>query len=277
MLEFYLLDVRESKGFLPNLKTINKVPIELKGLEERTLEKKILKLMKGIWKLTNSYRLVKPGRMDEEPTFYINDEVGSSICHSDTPNTKMSPLIYSPNCDSEDAQTMTYSVVWAVNDIKYNEYFYRDFLYGIDETKWRSSRLLPWFNVFEEYFLGEWEKFKNTPPSVDALALHKDYQENYPSPSVIDWDVAHQGPIPVYTDYERVAEFLKDPRFKIVDNQKDAKILWLAWDYESKGFKEWGIDEANTYVNFFKKEGALVIKSHIANMINTTLRDTSCI
>jgi hypothetical protein len=45
-----------------------------------------------------------------------------------------------------------------------------------------------------------------------------------------------QGPIPVYTDYDRVAEFLKDPRFKIVENYQDAKVLWLAWDYESKGF-----------------------------------------
>ena len=103
MLEFYILDTKDARGYLPNLKTINKIPIEMKGLEERSLEKKILQLMNGIWKLSNSYRLVRPGRMDEEPTFYINDEVGSSICHSDQPNTKMSPLIYSPNCEAEDS------------------------------------------------------------------------------------------------------------------------------------------------------------------------------
>ena len=153
MLEFYILDTREARGFLPNLKTINKIPIDkLKGLEERSIEKKILELMNGVWKLCNSYRLVKPGKMDEEPTFYINDEVGCSICHSDQPNTKMSPLIYSPNCEPDDSQTMTYSVVWATKDIKNNEYLYRDYLHGIDETKWRSAKLLPWFNVFEEYF-----------------------------------------------------------------------------------------------------------------------------
>ena len=110
--------------------------------------------------------------MDEEPTFYINDEVGSSICHSDTPNTKMSPLIYSPNCEAEDSQTMTYSVLWATQNIKKDELYYRDFLHGIDETKWRSSRLLPWFNLFDEYFLAEHKKFQETPPSVDAMALH---------------------------------------------------------------------------------------------------------
>jgi peroxiredoxin family protein len=71
--------------------------------------------------------------MDEECTFYINDEVGSSIVHSDTPNSKMSPLIYSPNCEADDAQTMTYSVLWAINDIKKDELFYRDYLFGVTE------------------------------------------------------------------------------------------------------------------------------------------------
>jgi hypothetical protein len=31
------------------------------------------------------------------------------------------------------------------------------------------------------------------------------------------------------------------------------------------------------YVNFYKREAALVNKSHLANMINTTLKDKSCI
>lgn len=81
----------------------------------------------------------------------------------------------------------------------------------------------------------------------------------------------------MYTDYERIAEFLTDKRFKIVDDVKEAKILWLAWDYEQKNFKSWGIDESNTYVSFYKKEGALVIKNHLANLINSTLIDRSCI
>ena len=72
-------------------------------------------------------------------------------------------------------------------------------------------------------------------------------------------------------------EFLKDPRFKIVEDHKEAKILWLTSDYEQKNFLEWGIDESKVIVNFFKKEGAICIKSHLANLINTTLRDKSCI
>ena len=81
----------------------------------------------------------------------------------------------------------------------------------------------------------------------------------------------------MYTDYDQVAEYLTDKRFKIVENPKDAKILWLTEDYEQKRFLEWGIDFDNTHVNYFKKEGALVIKNALANMINNTLKDTSCI
>lgn len=36
----------------------------------------------------------------------------------------------------------------------------------------------------------------------------------------------------MYTDYIRVVENLKDPRFKFVENPKEAKILWLTSDYE---------------------------------------------
>ena len=54
-------------------------------------------MLDDVWKYCGSYRLVKPGVMDEEPCFYVTDEVGSAISHSDTPNCKLPPFIYSPN------------------------------------------------------------------------------------------------------------------------------------------------------------------------------------
>jgi len=118
MLEAYMLDTREEKGYLPNLKTINRVPITITDIGARTKEKNILKLMDNIWKYVGTYRLVRPGVMDEEPCFYINDEVGTSITHSDKPNTKMFPLIYSPNCKIDDHETTTYSIAFPIEEIK---------------------------------------------------------------------------------------------------------------------------------------------------------------
>ena len=78
---------------------------------------------------------------------------------------------------------MTYSVVWPIKDIKNNELLYRDYLIGVDETKWRSARLYPWFNVFEEYYAEEYKKFVNHKVAFDALELHEQYQTDYPAPS----------------------------------------------------------------------------------------------
>lgn len=183
MLELYILDTREFRHFMPNLKSINKVPIELKVIEERTKEKKILEIMNKMWRYVQSYRLVKPGAMDEDPTFYINDEVGVSVAHNDKPNSVLAPLIYSPNCEVSDSQTMTYSLLWLTGDVKKSHFVYRDYLRGVDESQWRSARLLPWFNVFEEYYAQEYKKFVDYKPPVDAMALHQKYQDEYPTPS----------------------------------------------------------------------------------------------
>jgi hypothetical protein len=68
---------------------------------------------------------------------------------------------------------LTYSLVWPIKDVKTNELLYRDHLIGVDETKWRSARLYPWFNVFEEYYQQEYKKFLDAKPSINALELHE--------------------------------------------------------------------------------------------------------
>jgi tubulin--tyrosine ligase-like protein 12 len=93
--------------------------------------------------------------MDEEPCFYVTDEVGNAISHSDTPNAKMLPLIFSPNNKQDDEACVTYSLLWATEEIKKDHYITRDFLAGITEAEWRSARLYPWFNVYPEYYEAE--------------------------------------------------------------------------------------------------------------------------
>ena len=175
MLEAYIIDTRPHRHFLPNLKTINRVPIEIKDLGARTKEKKVLGVMDKMWRVINSYRLVKPGKMDEDPTFYVNDEVGCSIVHSDAPNTKLAPLIFSPNNKDDDHATMTYSVMWPCEDIEAKACLCRDHLPGVDEKAWRSARLFPWINVYEEYYAAEYKKRVDYKPPFDAMERHEQY------------------------------------------------------------------------------------------------------
>jgi len=226
---------------------------------------------------TGQYRLAKPGVMDSDPTFFITDEVGCAISHSDKPNLKMVPFIYSPNCEMDDSKTMTYSVLWLTEDVKAAHFFYRDFLLGITEKEWRSARFLPWFNVFEEYYQQEFEKFNKVEPPFDALKVHEEMQLNNPSPSAIDWDIAKDGPVPVYSDYGEVQTLLTDPRFKIEEDHTKAKIFWIMDDYATANYKAWNLDESKCFFSFFKGEEALVSKDKLALMVNTTLKDKSCI
>ncbi len=65
--------------------------------------------------------------------------------------------------------------MWLIKDIPKEEFFYRDYLPGVTEDKQRSARLLPWFNVYEEYYEKEHKKFMETQPPFDALKRHEQY------------------------------------------------------------------------------------------------------
>ena len=59
-----------------------------------------------------------------------------------------------------------------------------------------------------------------------------------------------------------------------MEDAKEAKIVWLSFDYALSSYK---IDKSKVYINQFNHEAALVNKAHLANMVYSTLIDTSCI
>jgi tubulin--tyrosine ligase-like protein 12 len=63
-----------------------------------------------------SYRLVTEEQMDEEAIWYIMDEVGSVMKHSDNPNLAVHPFIYSPN-NKMDEKTITFSICWPLKNV----------------------------------------------------------------------------------------------------------------------------------------------------------------
>jgi tubulin--tyrosine ligase-like protein 12 len=106
--------------------------------------------------------------MDEENIWYVNDEIGAVVKHSDEPNLKMYPFIYSPNNMFEDPDTLTYTVrnyclifqlVWPSKDVPKDTMLSRDFLVGATEEQFRSARLSVWFNTPENYFKKEIRTF----------------------------------------------------------------------------------------------------------------------
>ena len=115
---------------------------------------------KYMWAINRTYRLVSEVQYDEDAIYYLNDEFGSSINHSDVPNCCLFPFIFAKeNKFKEDM--ITYSLLWPKKNIKKGEEIFIDYLANITENEERSSRLTCWYktpnNYFENKFL---EKLK---------------------------------------------------------------------------------------------------------------------
>ncbi len=109
-LETYILENRPVHNFMPSLLEINGVPLKFTDPAARDKERNIRKVLTKMWAYTGTYRIVTEDQMDEENIWYINDEVGCAIRHSDDPNFAVHPFIYAPN-NTIDAHTITYSVI----------------------------------------------------------------------------------------------------------------------------------------------------------------------
>ena len=132
---------------------------------------------KYMWAINRTYRLVSEVQYDEDAIYYLNDEFGSSINHSDVPNCCLFPFIFAKeNKFKEDM--ITYSLLWPKKNIKKGEEIFIDYLANITENEERSSRLTCWYktpnNYFENKFL---EKLKYLDKIKKENKLKK-FEEN---------------------------------------------------------------------------------------------------
>ena len=135
-------------------------------------EKKIESIMEEIWKFNQTYTLAVDGGKaeDQEPYWYIRDEFGSAIEHSDRPNVRMAPFL-----SMIDRQM--YTLLWLIEDIPAQgsdqcltlhfivslslESVTVDYVCGIRDPLTRRAKLVPWID--------------------DDLAEDVDYQQEEPS------------------------------------------------------------------------------------------------
>ena len=106
---------------------------------------------KYMWAINRTYRLVSEEKYDEDAIYYLNDEFGTSINHSDVPNCCLFPIIFSKNNQFKE-DMITYSLLWPKKDIKKGDEIFVDYLANISENEERSSRLTCWYKTPESYF-----------------------------------------------------------------------------------------------------------------------------
>ena len=150
-------------------------------------------------------------QLDESSCWYVNDELGSCIPHSDTPNVKLIPFLYAPNNKLDD-KVISYTLLWPTKEINEGDTLTRDYLNGLKEEKQRSTRMAAWYRLPESKYISMnnehvVDMFKLCADSVTLL--EKFYNQNaldqMERASKVQYD---DKKLTVYSDYPYINEYL---------------------------------------------------------------------
>lgn len=255
--QIYLIDhawTYESNKAASNLSQIpglldrmcNLMGIDLELPEETKIEN----VCREMWRYNQTYSHAFGNVEDRIPVWYIMDEFGSAIQHSDEPNFRTVPFFYIGD------QTK-YTLLFPVEDVDCNEQVTRDFLEGpfSQSEDVRKALLLPWkYTSFLEHDFNQSEPSEDYFLSGHVLESLPDVQEE------VQRDKS--AVLKVYSDYTFVNEYLKDPGFLITDDSNEADILWLTKHF--KGYKELSESFPEKFINQFPFENVITIKDLFA-------------
>ncbi|KEH37583.1 putative tubulin-tyrosine ligase/Tubulin polyglutamylase, leucine-rich repeat domain, L [Medicago truncatula] len=216
------------------------------------------RIISAMWQYLMTYRLADEEKLDETSVWYVMDEFGSALRHSDEPNFRVAPFLFMP--EGNLASAVSFSILWPTRNVWKGDECTRDFLLGIGEDKQRSARLTAWFNTPENYFIQEYEKYDQRLQSTSLIPPTVQSSE---SRSIRPHDVR---PLRVYTDIPHVEEYLTHPEFAIIKDPKDADIIWTCVQVDEELKKATGITDQQ-YINQFPFEACLVMKHHLAETI----------
>lgn len=207
-------------------------------------------VLKHMWNYSQTYSVGNSVNVEDRlPVWYVMDEFGSAIQHSADPNFRLVPFVFCP-------EQVTYSILFPINDVGYNEEVTRDYIEGCLQKDEDSKRalLLPWIPakltelsfVQEEplpkYFLEGHEV--ETLPALEPTEF----------PDISDTSIVWK----VFAQYKYIHEYLNHPRFIFTDNENEADILWTTTHF--KKFKEFSQSSPNKFINQFPFEHVLTVK-----------------
>lgn len=187
---------------------------------------------------------------DSLPLWYVMDELGSAILHSDDANFRIIPFIHT-------SDQVTYSLLFPIKDVTEGDQVTRDYAEGIVEN--RDLALLPWRDIdFSD------ESFVQQEPEISYF-LQGRLEESLPDSTAIVPVIDCNRPLKVFSDYEFVNKYLDDPSFEVLGEDgksEDADVLWFTRHF--KGFSELSKSYPNAFVNQFPFENVVTIKDLLA-------------
>lgn len=242
--------------------------------EKEWMNRRAENIYAKMWSYIQTYSysiLQQDGQPTSQTAWYINDEVGSAICHSADPNVTVLPFIFSRGASG----MIPYSVFFPIKDIAAGEQITCDllpknleresdklaYLFAFEDRVLLDSDIQSKRNELVELFKAESEKLKNikfTPPAGKVLSaeeavatLKQDAQNTFKKDSIV-----------VCTDSSFVQQFLKLDNVKFTNDPAQADIVW-----SSNDFQGWDCLEPHQTINQFPNEKCITFKHNMSELI----------
>ncbi|XP_022907385.2 tubulin--tyrosine ligase-like protein 12 [Onthophagus taurus] len=207
------------------------------------------KIFNEMWKYCCFYCIGSATQIEDRlAVWFIMDEVGSAIHHSDDPNFRVVPFIYIP-------EQLGVCLIYPLKNLKCEEVITRDFLEGVTDSLTRSALSLPWkkssLTKHSFDFVPQDEKYFTSGHILETLPI----KENFKSRP------EKKEKYKVYCEYDVIKKALNDPRFEFVINEEDADILWYTKHFK---YYEQLSETPEVFVNQFPFEYIITIKDLLA-------------
>ncbi|XP_024146022.1 tubulin--tyrosine ligase-like protein 12 [Oryzias melastigma] len=209
-------------------------------------------ILERMWKYNQTYQLSQGSAEEKVPVWYIMDEFGSQVQHSDRPSCAMFPFFHIPS-------QVAYTILWPLQDLQEGDEVTRDFSYGESNPLLRRCRLLPWKPDALEGVSGA--VIEPTDSYYEAIALEN--QEKLPvevqAPS-FPGDKIYK----VFSELSQVTNNLTHPRFQLTGEEEEADILW---SYNHiKDFRKLSEERPHVLLNQFPCESLVTVKDCLASV-----------
>ncbi|KAG8438638.1 hypothetical protein GDO86_004993 [Hymenochirus boettgeri] len=209
-------------------------------------------VLQEMWKYNQTYQLSRGSAEEQVPVWYIMDEFGSRIQHSNEPTFGTAPVFYAPH-------QIAYTVLWPLRDVGNGEEVTRDYTYGESEPLIRNCRLYPWCPVDLTHVHCDTPE----PPDSHYEGIFSENKETLPLP--IEPEVHAKNKIfKIYTDMEQVLNGVDHPRFVFTDDEKEADILFNFSHF--KDYRSLSTERPHVLLNQFPCENLLTVKDSLASV-----------
>ncbi|OBZ80708.1 Tubulin--tyrosine ligase-like protein 12, partial [Choanephora cucurbitarum] len=225
---------------------------------------------RAMWSFLQTYTysiLQQDGQPTSQTAWYVNDEVGSALAHSEDPNVVCVPFIFSRGASG----MIPYSVFFPIKDMEAGELMTVDLR---PKNLTRTSDQEAYLLAFENRLTTAIDK----QPLIDLYRAHQaSLEQRQPPSSTWTSDEAKKAllkhtktktseTMTVYTDAPFVQQFLKLDHVKFTDDLSRADIIWISQD-----FSEWDTLSAQQTINQLPNERCLTFKHQLAQLMQETL------